>query len=135
MTEQAGSLLFSRTNGSHSKWTVWIEPWAEEFEVASGSSIEIVIRGAPAELAEIDSTPEQVTIYAPSGAFLDITIDGVQQDSASAQIAVPNTRTLGTRGFVDLVFGNAPEARPHGRPVKTGGWRAWLRKLVSTSTT
>ena len=42
------------------------------------------------------------------------------------KIAAPDAGALGTKGFIDIVFGNAPEAHPDGEPRKG---KSWLSKL------
>ena len=125
-----GKLAFTRRNDGHRSLSLWLEPWCDEFDLPPGSTVELFLRGSPGGLLEIEEAPKQVTVWAPSGSLVDIYIDGHLKESGSSSILVPDLGVLGTKGFVDVVFGNFPEARPGGRPRSSdGGWRAWLRKI------
>gem|GEM_PF-132012 len=98
--------------------SLWVEPWAEEHVVPPGSEIELILSGAfeqPAD-APFELTDEYLAFFAPARSCLRVRIDGVEQECASAQLAVPDTEGLGTRGFVHLAFDGFPEARPSGMP-------------------
>jgi hypothetical protein len=105
-----------------------LEPWAEEFFVAPQSVIEIGLNGVPDSEFEIAENSEQVTLYAPGGSTVCVSIDGtvVNANHVSYKIAAPDAGALGTKGFIDIVFGNSPEARPGGEPRKE---KSWLSKL------
>ncbi|WP_447727669.1 hypothetical protein [Sphingomonas koreensis] len=77
--------------------------------------------------SDIEPTDMGYTIYASGGTRLRVVIDGVEQDSGSAEIEAPDFGPLSPRGFVDLVFGDFPEARPSGQPApQKPGWIARL---------
>jgi len=132
MIEDAGQVIYSRTNERDSVLLLWLEPWAEEHAIPGSSHVEVMMRGNAAGDPEIEEADNRITIYAPGDTFLDVSIDGRVQDSGASEIAAPNAGELGTRGFVDLVFGGFPEARPGGisAPPKTPPWRRWLSKLT-----
>jgi hypothetical protein len=110
-----------------------LEPWAEEVEVPPGSSVEIYLRGAPGDPLEIEDCPEQVTVWAPSGATLDVVVDGRAVELACSLVAVPGTGNLSTKGFIGIAFGDSPEARPGGQPFErsNSSWRKWLTKIFA----
>ena len=132
MSEEVGQIIYSRTNERDSALMLWLEPWAEEHAIPPSGHVEVAMRGNATGNAEIDETDDRVIIYAPGDSFLDVSIDGTIQDAGSSEIAAPNSGELGTRGFVDLVFGGFPEARPGGIPAppKIPTWRRWLSKLT-----
>jgi hypothetical protein len=128
MTALPEQLVLERRNERGSAVYLWLEPWAEEFKIAPQSHVSVTMRGLAVGEAEIDETSDQITIYAPGGALLDIRIDGVLQSSACSGIAAPATGALGTKGFVSLAFGNSPEARPGGAPRPKKSWQ-WFEQL------
>lgn len=133
MTADRRELQFTRANDQRSVLHVWLEPWADEVEVAPGATVEIYLRNAPGESLEIDEALERVTVWAPSGAMVDVIVDGQAVELACSLVAVPKMGKLSTRGFIGMAFGDFPEARPGGEPVKRheSRWRTWLKKILS----
>jgi len=131
VSNTAKQVVLSRTNTSDSTLYLWVEPWAEEYEIRPKGHVEVTMRGSAASDPEIDEMPDRITIYAPGNAFFDIRIDGMIEKAVSSEIAAPDAVGLGTRGFVDLVFGAVPGTRPGGIPAppKVPTWRRWLSKL------
>ena len=130
MSEQSDKPAFARKNDGLSPLRLWVEPWAEEFQIAPKSTVEIFMRGSPVGPLDVEESTEQITIYAPAGATLSIKVDGSQ--IRSLDIPVPDAGPLGTKGFVNLVFGDSPEARPGGATYHAptvSGWRSRLKKL------
>ncbi|MET1111922.1 MAG: GNAT family protein [Allosphingosinicella sp.] len=110
-----GTLTFH--NGRAETLRLWLEPWADEIEVPPASRVDLVAeRLAGPAAAEFEMTSENLAFYAPGDSRIRILVDGVQVDTGSASIAAPDAGALGTRGFVQTVFGNFPEARPAGLP-------------------
>ena len=128
MIGPASENTFVRQNCTDRDLYVWLEPWAEEFFVAPRSVIEIKLNGVPDAGFEIAENGEQLTLYTPGGSTVCVTIDGgvVNAEYVSSKIAAPDAGALGTKGFIDIVFGNAPEAHPDGEPRKG---KSWLSKL------
>ncbi len=128
MTETASALWLC--NAGASPVFIWLEPWAEEFELPSRSELLIRIEGDAQHMRvapDVEPTDTGFTIYANGGTRLCVAIDGVDQDSGSAEIEAPDFGPLSPRGFVDLVFGDVPEARPGGQPIpQKPGWIARL---------
>ena len=109
-----GTLTFH--NGRGETLRLWLEPWAEEIEVAPGSRVELVAQGfAAGAEAEFELTDENLAFFAPAGSRVRVLLDGAPVDTVSAEIETPEAGRLGTRGFVHAVFDNVPEARPAGR--------------------
>ena len=123
--------IFRFRNQIGTTFAVWLEPWAEEYEVANGSEIVVAMRGEPNDAPEIDTFSDRATIYAPLGCLIEITVDGITQnaDRASSRVAFPASSTLGTRELTEMLFGEHPEARPGGVPFPQRGLRKWLSKF------
>lgn len=118
-------------NAGESSVFIWLEPWAEEFELTHRSELLVRIEGDAqrTQIApDIEPTDTGFTIYATGGTRLRVSVDGVEQDSVSVELEAPDAGPLSTRGFVDLVFGDVPEARPGGQaaPTRRGNWIARL---------
>src|SRR5687768_1758763 len=92
---------------------LWLEPWAEEFTIPPGSTIDLVLSGTFEEPvdAPLELTSEHLVFFAPSGSFVRVLLDGIEQDSGSKDIQVPLSKPLHTRDFVHMVFDSFPEAR------------------------
>jgi hypothetical protein len=128
MAEAGVSIGFC--NCGPAELAVWLEPWAEEFLVAPRGEITLRVVGETVELPEVEATSEGVTVYAAFGSRIVVLVDGTEQDSASASISVPDLGPFNMRGFVDTVFGEFPEARPHGRPHRVSWFRRLVRRLL-----
>ena len=108
-----GTLTFHNSRAETLR--LWLEPWAEEIEVPPGSRVDLVAEGlSKPATAEFDMTSENLAFYAPGDSRIRALVDGVQVDTGSVSITAPDAGALGTRGFVQTVFGNFPEARPGG---------------------
>jgi RimJ/RimL family protein N-acetyltransferase len=117
---EARPTTFSFENRSSQPLLFWLEPWADEFTVPPGGQLELVLTGSferPAE-APFEWTDEHLVFFAPGGSLVEVRLDGVPQDSGSSEMQVPNSGSLGTRGFVHAVFDNYPEARVAGAPAE-----------------
>lgn len=111
----------SLCNASGLGMRVWLEPWAQEFILPDRG--EVLLECWTDDLAsdpipEIEVTDDVLTVYGAAGSRIAVFIDGTDQDSFSAKHTAPDTGSLTTRGFVDVVFGNFPETRPGGLPTK-----------------
>jgi RimJ/RimL family protein N-acetyltransferase len=100
---------------------LWLEPWAEEVPVPPGSRIGLELSGLSddGEGADFDVTDELLAFYAPGGTRVRVLVNGVEVDSASRQLTSPPARRFGTRGTIELMFGNCPQARPGGASFDT----------------
>jgi hypothetical protein len=119
----------SLSNAGSTDLTVWLEPWCDEFVLPRRGELTLVIeaddgRGAAPEL---DISEDTLTVYGAVGTRIRVQIDGVEQNSGSSDITTPDMGALSIREFVDVVFGDFPQARPggHPAPAKDG----WLRRL------
>ena len=116
-TTGPGTLTFH--NRRHETLRLWLEPWAEEIDVPAGGRVDLVVEGRAARTeAEFELTSESLAFYAPGGSRVGVLVDGNRIETASASLAVPDARGLGTRGFVHTAFDRSPETRPGGAPFR-----------------
>jgi RimJ/RimL family protein N-acetyltransferase len=117
---ESGITAFTFNNRRSEPLRLWLEPWAEEFEVREGSAVEILLCGPPSRNEDVsfEWTKDHLSLLAPSDCTVRVSVDGREQVSASSQIPVPATGGLGTRGFVHTVFDTFPQAQPSGRPLE-----------------
>lgn len=108
---------------------VWLEPWCDEFVLPAHAELSLRAEGEPGTGVEplIEAAEHGLTIYGVGNSRLRAFVDGVEQDTASAIITAPDFGPMGSRGFVDIVFGDFPQTRPHGHPVPTKF--RWLKRF------
>jgi hypothetical protein len=112
---------------------LWFEPWAQEFELPVRAVLTLRCSAAP----DIDPSPtfeaihdDALTVWGAGGSLIAVLIDGVDQDSFTSHLMAPDAGPLSPKAFVDLVFGDHPEARPGGAPYSpTPGKQSWLGRL------
>ncbi len=111
-------------NASTDPVLLWLEPWAEEFELPAKSSVVLQTPvGQPAGLLEsIEQTPDHIVIWA--SATVEVCIDGAIQDSASASISAPNDLS---KQMLEILFVNQPSARLGGAAHMASGPSWWQR--------
>ncbi|EIZ80660.1 hypothetical protein WSK_0633 [Novosphingobium sp. Rr 2-17] len=111
---------------------VWLEPWAEEFVVPVRSTVALKASGRAEarEIGDIEWASDHIVIWA-SATIVQVFIDDVLQDSASAAISVPEGLS---RGMLNILFKGQPSARLGGaasHPKDQPSWRErlwrWLR--------
>jgi hypothetical protein len=114
---------WSYLNAGPNAITVWLEPWAEEFEVPCGSTI-LLRSPEGSALGSVERDQDSFTLWA-AATKVEVLIDGILQDTASSQIAVPEGLT---KAMLTAVFGNYPEARLGGKPLNPNVGRSiWSR--------
>ena len=107
---------FTLHNCRSSQIEFWLEPWAAQFTLPSGSRLDLILTGSfrrPLE-APVELTEDEFVYFAPGGALVSVAIDGELQDSVSSTLQAPDAGELGTRDFVHLVFDRFPGARSPG---------------------
>lgn len=103
---------WSLSNLGRDELLVWLEPWAEEFVVPARSTIAMrPPRGR--NLGEVEWTPDHLIVWA-TVPTVEVFVDDVLQDSASAAISVPQGLT---KGMLNIVFAGQPAARLGGDPA------------------
>lgn len=119
-------------NASGVGMLVWLEPWAQEFQLESRGELllECWSDGACDPTPELEMSHDMITVYGASDTRLAVFINGVDQNSFSAECTAPDAGPLTTRGFVESVFKDFPEARPGGRPTKSSKPLSVLGRLV-----
>jgi hypothetical protein len=103
---------WSLSNPGRDELLVWLEPWAEEFVVPARSTI-AMRPSSGRTLGEVEWTPDHLIVWA-SAPTVEVLIDDVLQDSASAAISVPDGLT---KGMLKIVFAGRPAARLGGAPA------------------
>ncbi len=103
---------WSLSNLGRDELLVWLEPWAEEFVVPARSTITMRPPSGRA-FGEVEWTPEHLVVWA-SAPTVEVFVDGVLLDSASAAISVPEGLT---KGMLNIVFAGQPATRLGGAPA------------------
>ena len=131
MNEAAAVASVHLSNATAAPLSVWLEPWIDEFALPPRSELALHVTmpsGQAPMWPEIDSAEDLLTIYGPGGSLIRVEIDGVVQESCSATMMAPNLGPLTMRSFVNMAFGDFPEARPGGLPVRPIK-RGWFSRL------
>lgn len=139
MNERA-RLTISLCHASGVETLVWLEPWAQEFVLPAYGELKLICwsdDGAadpePEPEPELEFVGDRIVVYGAGGTRIGVFINGVDQESFSADCAAPDAGALSTREFVGIVFAEHPETRPSGRtPTVKSGNRiiGWLRSLL-----
>jgi hypothetical protein len=121
------ALRWSLSNPGPEALAIWLEPWAEELEVPSRSTIEMEWCGGleGGSLGELEWTPDHLVIWADVST-LKIFIDGVFQDTMSAAIPIPAGLT---KVMLTTVFANQPSARLGGARCGVVTRETWWSKV------
>ena len=116
MRRKAGFTTLTFHNRGRAKLKLWLEPWAEEVAIPTGSRVDLEVIGLSGDEPEapLEVTDEHLVFYGPAGTRLRVLVDGSPVETGSATLTVPAARGLGTRGMVHLAFDDCPEARPGG---------------------
>ena len=120
---QKADSSWSHLNAGPETLLVWLEPWAEEFDVPTGSTI-LIRSSNGCALGEVEHVEDHFTIWATANK-VEVFMDGVLQDTASSQIALPDGLT---KEMLTVLFGGRPEARLGGENASaTGRISMWRR--------
>jgi len=106
---------------------VWLEPWAEEFEVQTRSTILLKPAAAHHEdvIGEIEWTEDHLVVWA-SARTIEVFIDGELRDTASAIIAIPDGLT---KKMLGIAFAGQPAARLGGTPNNAIQQASWCQRV------
>jgi len=110
---------------------LWLEPWAEEFEIPARSTVILKAFGGAenSPLGQVEWKPDHLVVWA-TAQTVAVSIDGVLQDSNSAAIPIPDGLS---KEMLGIVFANHPAARLGGAswPVieRTSWWGRTRRRL------
>jgi len=129
----AGVASVHLSNATAAPLSVWLEPWVDQFILAPRSKLALHVtmpNGHEERWPEIECTDAMLTVYGPGESLIHVEIDGVAQDSCSASIIAPDLGPLTTRSFVDIVFGDFPEARAGGKPSPWAKRHGWLSRWI-----
>jgi len=117
-----------RRNDGRASFFLWIEPWAEEFEVRPGVEVQVFRLGDSSAPLDLEESTDLLTIFAPGGSKLEVRLDGDLQNSIAARVPALDTGQMSTRDFVGVVFGDVPVAPPVSAvPAKK---TSWLGRLI-----
>lgn len=89
------SWQFWLKNSTDEDLAVWLEPWADSFDLAPLSEVSFRLesdKDVPLGL-RLDQAPGCVVVYVEVGTRIHVAIDGVAQESRSATIACPEWTT------------------------------------------
>jgi hypothetical protein len=105
---------------------VWLEPWAEEFEVPVRSTVAMKgAGGRESEVGEIEFKPDHLVVWA-SAQTVEVFIDGAFQESASASIPVPAGLS---KAMLGIVFADHPAARLGGSGFPASKRMSWFERV------
>ncbi len=135
--EQAEALCLS--NSQSCELLLWLEPWAEEFAIGPRAQLTLIVmsdKGRP-RAPEVEMTESHLVVYAAGGTRISVHIDGVQQDSGSAEQPAPAGDGLSARTTIHALFDGFSDSRPAGKiapsatmPVSRSMWAAIKRFFV-----
>ena len=120
------------SNAGPERLLVWLEPWAEEFEVPPRSNLTLRFDPGANEPAEIESTGDRIVVWADAGQTARVYIDDELQQSGSASLPVPTGLDCSTKEFLSLIFAGQPPARLGGEgfePQALSWWQRDKRRL------
>lgn len=124
---------WSMSNPGPENLAIWLEPWAEEFDVRVRSTI--AMEWADPEesaLGELEWTPEHPVVWADVFP-LRVLIDDVLQDTSSAAIPIPAGLT---KAMLNIMFASQPTARLGGAysdATKRETWWSRMRRRIVPS--
>jgi hypothetical protein len=105
---------------------LWLEPWAEEFDVPARSTVMLRSPGEADEpIGEVEWTPDHLVIWA-SGPTVEVLIDGKRQAGGSASIPIPEGLT---RKILNIAFAGQPAARLGGATNEGSARISWWQRL------
>lgn len=115
MSEAEHRLQFD--NPGPGQLRVWLEPWAEQFDVPAGSSISLTSSDDARKqgAGEVEWAEGRVIVWA-TASRIEVRIDGILQESASARIVAPAGLT---KNILGLLFADQPAARLGGDGLGT----------------
>ena len=122
--EHDNLLTIGLCNAGNEEVPVWLEPWCDEFVLPPRSELLLRVEADDGIVwePELEITDDSLVIYGAGATRIRVLVDGIEQHTGSA-ILTPPAFGMSTRAFVDVVFGDHPAARPHGRSIsRTVHW-------------
>ena len=110
MSNSASVLSF--TNDRTEPMVVWVEPWGEELSLPPKSTVQFKAPDGR-EVGDLELAQYQITLWA-KGELVQVFIDDVLQETASASVAAPPELT---KAMLHTLFDGEPSARLGGRPI------------------
>ncbi|OYW47509.1 MAG: hypothetical protein B7Z36_03040 [Novosphingobium sp. 12-63-9] len=108
---------------------LWIEPWADEVEVPSKSTVTMRISAANPDnlILEVEKSEDYLVIWGTGGQTIEVFVDNVLLHTGSAKIEVPECFGASAKTVLGVLFENQPSARLAGRSTVAEGPSAWQR--------
>jgi hypothetical protein len=118
---------WSLSNPGPDKLVLWLEPWAEEFEVPVRSTIALStsIGTGEAMLGEVEWTADHLIFWATETGILKVFVGGALQDSASALVPLPAGLT---KPMLNILFAGQPAARLGGKSFDVPHRESWWKR-------
>ena len=119
---------WSLSNPGPDNLLVWLEPWAEEFEVPVRSTVTLSASSSGSEersVGEVEWTPDHLVVWASASDTVKVFVDGVLQESGSAVIPVPDDLT---KQMLNVIFDDQPAARLGGRTFDAAERVSWWQR-------
>ena len=111
----------SVSNATAAPMDVWIEPWCDELILPPRATLSFEPRppeGVEPSLPDLEMVDGMLQIWAASPGRAIVEIDGVEQDTCCGSVELPaEIFTIPIKKFVDVAFGQFPEARPGGARI------------------
>jgi hypothetical protein len=72
---------------------VVVEPWAEEYQVSQGTTIQLRFRGPDEGFPELEHSRKRLTVYGWPGSTFSVFCENVEISRGAGSISAPPTRT------------------------------------------
>ena len=119
---------WSLSNPGPDNLLVWLEPWAEEFEVPVRSTVTLSASSSGSEersVGEVEWTADHLVVWASASDTVKVFVDGVLQESGSAVIPAPDGLT---KQMLNVIFDDQPAARLGGRTFDAAERVSWWQR-------
>jgi hypothetical protein len=99
------------------KLLIWLEPWAEEFDIESRSTATLRVSNPACNdrCLDVETTNNHIVVWASGGDTVEVHIDRIPQSSSSAVTPVPGEFGDSTKELLNIMFGRQPIARLAGQ--------------------
>ncbi len=91
MSEQEARL--SIQNSEADRLVVVVEPWAEEYDIPGGATIQLRFHGPSVGFPELEYADRKLTIYGWPGSSFSVFRDGVEISHGAGSISAPAVRS------------------------------------------
>jgi hypothetical protein len=118
---------WSLSNPGPDNLFVWLEPWAEEFEVPARSNIALSTSSQPEQgvIEEVEWNDDHLVVWASAPGTFKVYVDDLLQESASALVPIPEGLT---KQMLNVMFAGQPAARLGGRAFDIREPTSWWQR-------